>query len=370
MRIVHLSDTHLGFSAYSRIDAAEGINQREADFYSSFRQAVDKAIELDPDVVVHAGDLFDTVRPQNRAIDFALRQLLRLSDAGIETVLISGNHSTPRMRETGSIFRIFEHIAHIHPVHEPGIARVTVGDLTVHAIPHSTSPSIAELAAKARPSKDTEHNVLVLHASIGNSHKFSMDEFNEQAVAEEDVSDEFDYVALGHFHEAHEIRPRMRYCGSTERLSFSEARQNKGIIEFDLTTGKAEFHILKTREMLDLEPIDASNLASSEILLAARDLISSKEIDDRIVRMTITKVAPEAYRSLDIPSIRRLGLSAMHFELKIDRIDAEGLVTTGDVHIGSLLEEFRSYVSSLSMPEEKKRRLLETGSPYFVRGEE
>lgn len=79
MRIVHFSDTHLGFSAYSKIDPSDGVNAREKDFYNAFRQAVDKAIELKPDAVVHAGDLFDVPRPTNRAIVFAQEQLIRLS---------------------------------------------------------------------------------------------------------------------------------------------------------------------------------------------------------------------------------------------------------------------------------------------------
>ena len=40
MRVLHVSDTHLGFSAFSRLDPIEGINQRESDFYDAFRQAV------------------------------------------------------------------------------------------------------------------------------------------------------------------------------------------------------------------------------------------------------------------------------------------------------------------------------------------
>lgn len=142
MKIAHISDTHLGFGAYSKLDPVEGINQREMDIYTAFEQAVTEILELKPDLVIHSGDLFDSVRPQNRAIDFALRQLIRLSEAGIETVLISGNHSTPKLRETGSIFRIFEHLECVHPVHEPGVKKIAFDDVVVHAIPHSVNPPL------------------------------------------------------------------------------------------------------------------------------------------------------------------------------------------------------------------------------------
>ena len=369
MRVLHVSDTHLGYSAFSRLDPVEGINQRESDFYDTFRQAVDLAVNLRPDVLIHAGDLFDTVRPQNRAIDFALRQIIRLSEAGIETVLISGNHSTPRIRETGSIFRIFEHLPHIHSVHEPGVAKVVVGDLTVHAVPHSVTPPLHEVVQDAVPSKATRFNLLVLHAGILGSKTYKMDEFSEQEVPMAAVSEAFDYVALGHYHEFSEVRPRMFYSGSTERLGFGEVGQTKGGVEADLVTGKATLHELRTRGMVDIEPIDASKLSSSEILEEARRRLSSADIDDLIVRLVVKDVRKDAYSTLEVPAIKRLGSRAMHFELRIDRMEEEGKKATGDIHIGSLAHEYQVYVSSSDRPEEERRRLIAAGLPYFAEDE-
>jgi len=366
LRLIHISDTHLGFSAYSKLDPAEGINQREMDMYEAFGRAVDKIIELRPDVVVHAGDLFDTVRPQNRAIDFALRQLLRLSEAGIETVLISGNHSTPRLRETGSIFRIFEHLPHIHPVHEPGAHIVPVGDVAVTAIPHSVTPSLANIAASTKPSREFGRNVLLLHAGILDSDVYKMDEFNEQTVPLPSITNGWDYVALGHFHNHSVIADMVSYSGSTERLGFSEVGQKKGIVEVDLDRHRIEFHELDVREMLDLPVLPASGLASSEILRGAKDIISSADIEGKIVRLVVKDVAPEAFKSLDVGTLRRLGSSALHFELKLDRADAAESKDAGDAHIGLLVDEFKKYVSSLDVPDERKEKLLTLGLPYVA----
>lgn len=370
MRIVHLSDTHLGFSAYSKLDRVEGINQREMDIYRAFEQAVDKTLELKPDLVVHSGDLFDQVRPQNRAIDFALRQLLRLSEAGVETILISGNHSTPRLRETGSIFRIFEHLAHIHPLHEPGAKSLVFGDVTVVAIPHSTNPSLTSTLERIEPSKATAHNILVLHAGVTGSQTYKMDEFNEQTVPLEALTDEWNYVALGHYHEFKKIREGTYYSGSTERLGFGEVTQKKGIVEVDLDTGDVRFHQLKIRDMLDLEALDASGLASTEIIREARDRVSGASIDERIVRLSISNVAADAYRSLDVAGIKRLGTAALHFELKIDRLDAEGKSQSNDTQIGVLADEFKKYVTSLEYPDQKKAKLMEMGLPYLTKGDD
>lgn len=371
MKIVHISDTHLGFSAYSKLDPVEGVNQREADIYKAFEQAVDKAIAIGPDLVVHSGDLFDTVRPQNRAIDFALKQLIKLSKAGIETVLISGNHSTPRLRETGNIFRIFEHLEHIHPVHEPGVKRIRIGDATIHAIPHSVTPSLSEVLAGTKPTDETVFNILVLHAGVMGSRKYNMDEFNEQTVPQESLKGNWDYVALGHFHEFGSVTKNAYYSGSTERMGFGEAGQDKGIAEVDLSSHSVEFHKLPIRDMLDLETLDAKGLSSSEILREARDRISASSIDDKIVRLVVKNTNPEAHRSLDMAAMRRLGGSALHFELKIDRVEeAEKEAQVGDSHIGLLADEFRKYAASLEMPDEKKSRLVALAMPYLERGEE
>lgn len=371
MRLVHISDTHLGLSAYSKLDPVEGVNQREADVYRAFAQAVDKAIELGPDLVVHSGDLFDTVRPQNRAIDFALKQMIKLSRAGVETVLISGNHSTPRLRETGNIFRIFEHLDHIHPVHEPGVTRIKIGDATVHAIPHSVTPSLSELLDGASPSEASPLNVLVLHAGVMGSKEYNMDEFNEQTVPQASLENGWDYVALGHFHEFDRVTERAYFSGSTERMGFGEAGQDKGVVEVDLSSHAVKFHKLLIREMLDLEALDAKGFSSSEILREARDRVSGASIDDKIVRLVVKNVTSEAHRSLDTTALRRLGTSALHFELKVERAEeGEADAQAGDTHIGLLADEFRKYVASLEMPDEKKSRLVKLGMPYLEGGEE
>jgi len=370
MRLVHISDTHLGFSAYSRLDPSEGINQREADIYHAFEQAIDKTLELKPDVVVHSGDLFDTVRPQNRAIDFALRQLLRLSEAGVDTVLISGNHSTPRIRETGNIFRIFEHLKSVHPVHEPGAKKVDIGDVAIQAVPHSSNPSPAEIVSRLSPIKHARFNVLVLHAGILDSKTYKMDEFNEQNVPLGSIKGTWDYVALGHFHQFAKVADNAYYAGSTERFGFGEAIQRKGIAEVDLEKHSVVFHELRIREMVDLKTLDASKLTSSEILREAKDIVSSSVIGDKIVRLAILNVASDAYKSLDISAIRRLGGSALHFELKIDRLDSEGKREAGDIQIGLLADEFRKYVARLEMNDEKKKRLMDLGLPYLAKEEE
>ena len=71
MKLVHFSDTHLGFNDLD-IVSEYGINQREADFYDAFSQVIDKILNIKPDYAVHTGDLFHRPHPSNRAISFCL----------------------------------------------------------------------------------------------------------------------------------------------------------------------------------------------------------------------------------------------------------------------------------------------------------
>ena len=370
MRIVHISDTHLGFFAYSRTDPDTGINQREADFYRVFAQAVDMIIDLKPDAVVHAGDLFDGVRPQNRAIDTALRQLIRLSEAGIEVVLISGNHSTPKMRETGSIFRIFDHLDGIHPIYEPGVTEVISGDIAIHAIPHSVEPPMKEVLSTLRPSDKTRYNILVLHAGIEGSARYRTDHINQQMIAPESIPSGFDYVALGHYHECDEVGERMWYSGSTERLSFGEVGQRKGFIEVDLDRGTTTFHELHTRSMLDLQPVDASGMSGMEIINEVGSRLAGVALDGAIARLSVKNVPPEGARALDVPSLKRRASGALHFDLKIERADNGTVPDIGNATIGSLEREYGDFVARLELTDEKRRRMLELGAAYFAEDKE
>ena len=132
MRFLHVADTHLGHAAYAKLDE-NGYNQRETDVFAAWGKAVDMALARRVDAVLHAGDLFDSIRPSNRALHCALAGIIRLSEAGIKFVAIAGNHSSPRLRETGSVFRLFEHIEGVRVVYAGAYERITGQPFTPEA---------------------------------------------------------------------------------------------------------------------------------------------------------------------------------------------------------------------------------------------
>src|SRR5438874_3214320 len=163
MKLLHLSDTHVGYSAYSKL-TAEGLNQREQDMFDGFRRSFDVAIRERVDVVLHTGDLFGSVRPTNRALSFVMGELRRLHEARIPFVVLSGNHEAPRLRETGAVLRLLEFLPGVMAVYKGRTETVRIGELAIHATPHAPSNDAlhAELRA-VRPDASARWNVAAMH---------------------------------------------------------------------------------------------------------------------------------------------------------------------------------------------------------------
>ena len=163
MKIVHLADSHLGFSSYSRLDEY-GRNRIEEMVYSGFDRAIGKIIELKPDAVVHAGDVFHHVRPRIRPLVVFQRGLLRLAEAGIPVIIISGNHDAPKSFSQTSPFRLFEDMREVHIAQRYGYEKFEVGDRCFHCIPFCLEPGdyLAEFQKMEKKGRD----VLVMHGLV------------------------------------------------------------------------------------------------------------------------------------------------------------------------------------------------------------
>ncbi len=107
IRVLHFADIHIGMENYGRIDPESGMNQRVLDFVSRLKEIVDYAIAHEADVVIFAGDAFKTRDPNPTYQRAFARQIMRLSKAGIPTVMLVGNHDIPLMEQRASSIDIF-----------------------------------------------------------------------------------------------------------------------------------------------------------------------------------------------------------------------------------------------------------------------
>ena len=370
MNILHVSDTHLGYAAYRKANK-EGINQRELDVYDSFKKFVDYAIKDQPDLIIHAGDLFDSVRPNNRAITFTLKQFVKLSENNIPVIIISGNHEHPKLKETGHIFSIFDHIKNIYPVYKEKYEKIDLAingkEISIHAIPQNNSKKDFEKELKKlKPNKNSDFNIFISHGSVTGVQEFTMNEFNELIIPARVLSRDFDYIALGHFHKYSKLAENAFYSGSIERLTFTEANEKKGFIRIDLSKNnlKTEFVEIETREMIDSEPIKCSELKIDQIMKKIKKQIKKIDPKEKTVRITLDDISPNLYRNLDFNEIKKEFSNALHYELKVNVKDKENKKEGySSSKIDALVNEFRNFIDSQEIDE--KEILVDMGVGYI-----
>ncbi len=343
MRLVHLSDLHLGFRQYQRLTSG-GINQREADVAATIQRAIAQIVALVPDVVVVGGDVFHTVRPSNPAILHAFRAFSALRDQlpDAPIIMVAGNHDAPRTTETGCILRLFREIG-VHVADAKAelftFPSRSLAVLAVPDVPGIDRPTL-------RPPNGFEHTVLLLHGEIAGllpAHAAPADRAAIEIRTEELHADEWSYIALGHYHVYREVAPRAYYSGSLDYTSsnpWGELREEresripgKGFIEQDLRTGAHRFHhVTPSRPLVDLEPIDAEGMGAPEVDSALRARVESvaRGIDDRVVRAVVRNVPRHIVRELDHAALREYRRRAMHFHLDTRRPDPPRRKSTGE----------------------------------------
>jgi exonuclease SbcD len=324
MRIAHLADTHLGARRLHYTDE-RGRNVREQDIFKSFAAAVDKIVDLKPDVAVHAGDLFDGYHPSAAALGVALDQFDRLRKAGIEVVVIAGNHSTPRSTAFEHPFAILERFG-VHAVYaEP--RRLRFGELAVTAIPHSGEEErLADWLAAAEPDAGAYFNLLAAHLGLSGLSRVGAGELGSLELSGEvlEQSNGFNYVALGHLHEFDRIRVNAAYAGSLERLSSADRAKKKVFVEVDLSVeptaeGFMQAHEVPVRPQLVMAQIDAAATENLTELICAS--AGGADLEGAIVRLPIRGVSFAAFGAINRHEVNAAFAPCLHLELDPEFID-------------------------------------------------
>jgi exonuclease SbcD len=352
MKLVHIADTHLGLAQFNRIDPENGMNLREELIYSNFLQSVDRILAERPDVSVHAGDLFDQVRPKTMAYTTALEALDRIADAGIPVVMVAGNHSMPKTRYTPSPFRVLEyHRAEFHAAYRYRYERVEIGDSVFHLIPNMLRPGDYRTAYDQVTCDQGRYNILVTHGLASTLRDHRLNTVAEHEIDSTLLSGGFDYIALGHYHGQVQAGSRAWYSGSAEYLSYGEIRDTKGGLLVDPGRGRVDPLPLVNTPMIDLgtvycqeEPSRAvPGLIKTAIGKGKPELIS-------LAQVTVVCQSREQAKAIDHQALARERERLLDLKIKtVIREEDQPVPDETDLHAIDYLAEFDVFLKKKNL---------------------
>lgn len=250
MRILHTSDWHIGrtFHGHSTLEALAGV------LHALVAQVRENAV----DVVIVAGDVFDSATPAASAYSLLDDALLALHDTGATVIMTSGNHDS--VARLGFHARLLRDGIHVLTDPTAIAAPITVhdehGPVRFFGIPY-LEPAIvrglwpdATLRTQAQVmnrAMDMVREGIAVDGgrSVAIAHCFAAG-VDPTAGLEREVRqggldvvplasfDGPDYVALGHIHGRQQLSERVRYSGAPLHYSFGEQHKERGSWLVDL----------------------------------------------------------------------------------------------------------------------------------------
>lgn len=248
MKFFHVSDLHFGKTLHN----VPLVEEDQPYWVEQFIKAVD---DYNPEAVVIAGDVYDRKVPSPEAMKLFDHLITELSKRDKYVFIIPGNHdSAVRLSHVNEL--LASHKIFISGEVQRELMHVSLpcdaGEVTFWLMPYIfpklvanekvlNQPDITTYDMAARALLDAQKinknscNILVAHQNVlanGVSPEHSESETIIGGLGEIDytVFDGFDYVALGHIHNAQKIgRETVRYAGCPLYYDFSEIKRNKGL---------------------------------------------------------------------------------------------------------------------------------------------
>lgn len=280
MRILHSGDWHLGktLDGFSRIEEQEQF----LDFF------VEKSREIQPDIIIIAGDIFDTSNPSAIAERLFYDTIKKISDKTSSLIIvIPGNHDSPKRLSSAKMLAR-THGVIIYENHDDeieigsykdaevlscinGVIKVKINDkiANIIALPYISESRLNEslqnlfdseeenaksfqkkfeslVEQKSAYFDENEYNIMIAHLftvkariseeetgySLGGAYIVDSSAFPQNA----------DYIALGHIHKMQcvsGVDKRAYYSGSPIHYNKTEVKtQNKVILQIDIQKDK------------------------------------------------------------------------------------------------------------------------------------
>lgn len=351
MKLLHFADAHIDMANYGRHDPESGLPVRVLDFLKSLDTIVETAIREGVDLVIFAGDAYKDRTPAPTFQREWGRRIMRLSQAGIPTLLLVGNHDiSPSIGRAHTLqeFNTFA-VPHVQVIDRPVLLDSQSLGLPAQVIGLPWAPRSGLMAAlaeqpEAGPPQEIFQTLeeilsrqllsfieqadpslpllLTAHASVQGA-QFGGERLvmlgNDLVLSPALLKDpRLDYVALGHIHKPQDLNqgqhPPVIYPGSIEKVDFGEAADDKFFIVAEVQRGHTtvEWRKLDTRPFLDcfLRLEDASNVTAQ----ALQALPDPQTAQGAIVRLTL-EYPREMETLIDENALREAMRSTLEFDL-------------------------------------------------------
>lgn len=351
LRILHFADAHIDMATYGRHDPETGLPIRVMDYLTSLDTIVDAAIDENVDLVIFAGDAYKDRNPAPTYQREWGKRIMKLSRAGIRTLLLVGNHDlSPALGRAHALTEFSTlQVPHVRTLDRPmflGPDELWNLPLQVIALPWiSRSGMVAHLDIHGRDRKeiyealekrltDLVENwikkadpalpiVLTAHASVqgasyGGERTVMLG--GDLVLSGSLVKNpKLDYVALGHIHKPQNLNenghPPVVYPGSIERVDFGESGDDKYFVLAEVEKGSTEVDwrpLTGIRPFVDRSVTLRSKEGISKQLRAA--LPAPDRLEGAMVRL-ILEYPREWEALIDESALREYASEAFAFHL-------------------------------------------------------
>jgi len=285
---------------------------------------VDKTIELKPNFMIIAGDIFEHARPSNITLENAITNFKRLRDSGIPVLTVDGSHDSAPNVITGTILNPLDSAGLIRYLPRHDGASWRNESCYVYGIPNLRTPRKTEeelpvFLEKNKPTPDSSlFNILVFHMAldIPNLKPPQM----EAEARPELLPEGFNYYAGGHIHTPYNLpfkKGLLTYSGSTETVSYEEAETEKGFYHVEVNRkGVPQLHRIKLESPRRFIVLDCNygGMTPTRITEAVVQLVKEADEAEAVIVPLIRGVLPaEAGRGeIDLAKIRSAAEKAIH----------------------------------------------------------
>lgn len=229
LRILHTADLHLG-AKFAFL--GEKASEYRKEVLDTFKKIVELAKGRHANIVLVAGDFFDSNKVPQYLIEFVKSQFAALQEAGIYVAILPGTHDALIPNEGVYLKEYFAEFTNVFVFHDPAAVKKEYPDLSLTVwgkVYQSNKSKDSALISFSKEEKSSTFNVLMAHGSLKIPGKYQKDDW--PFGPEEIASSGADYIALGHWHGAQDISQKGAIAWYSGSPSLTD-REEKGGLGF------------------------------------------------------------------------------------------------------------------------------------------